>query len=623
MSAHLEAILSTLLPPHKVVENVLAKNKSKFSSLTLNGRIFNPVDIDTKLDDSATAEQVEAFNAMKANPEKIIAIIGPGGTGKSQFIHWITQKYKSSGRTVHVTATTGYAAYQLNGTTFYKFFSLSPGWYKYATKLESDPTVLNEAQFAKLVASYHTLRMKETALRIINTDLLVIDEVSMLEGATLMVMDMIARYLRRRPDIPFGGMQVLLSGDFLQLPPVTSDSRAEGSSRFIFQYFAWDEIWKPIVIHFTTNVRSQDPAWSAILARMRLGKCTDDDIDKLKRRCVGNISRTGIGRLPPKAVLTHLYPLVKLVENFNEKERNILTTKDRFFMMSVEMHANVAEKVDEEFFSVKQKHHPDDFADTPRRIMSLDDPAYELYFSVANKGSDMSTIPNERFPFLASNDERSMDVIHSFFNEYKVENRSKFRVGEKVMLRENLMQEEGLVNGSTGIVVGFLKDPINYYEKSTIKTIEDLKCREWSEDAKGLPVVQWSHGETTFVPYTVRKIRLAKTLVTQEVAASSTSSSSSRKRGRDEEKRISWMMHFYYLPLQAASAITSHKCQGLTLPYVYVGTPKYCFDFGMVYVMCSRVRKLEHLFLDDSFDMEHIRAHPDAVLFAEKSLDKA
>jgi hypothetical protein len=90
------------------------------------------------------------------------------------------------------------------------------------------------------------------------------------------------------------------------------------------------------------------------------------------------------------------------------------------------------------------------------------------------------------------------------------------------------------------------------------------------------------------------------------------------KRARQEQKKITWYFTIQYIPLQSAAAITSHKCQGLTLPYVYVGTPQYCFDYGMFYVMCSRVRKLEHLFLDDSFEDVHIRAHPEAVLFSEK-----
>jgi len=126
MSEHLSFLLADYMSLEKVVENSILKNKNKFSSLPLNRKIFHPTDLDTHFQESATLEQLEAYQALKENPEKIIAIIGPGGTGKSQFIHWIAEKYRNSGRIVQITATTGYAAYQLNGITFSSSFPFSP-----------------------------------------------------------------------------------------------------------------------------------------------------------------------------------------------------------------------------------------------------------------------------------------------------------------------------------------------------------------------------------------------------------------------------------------------------------------------------------------------------------------
>lgn len=621
MSEHLSTLLAEFVSLEKVVENALLKNKSKFSSLPINHKIFHPTDLDTCFQESATPEQYDAFQALKNNPEKTVAILGPGGTGKSQFIHWIAEKYRNSGRVVQITATTGYAAYQLNGITFYKFFSLFPNWFKYATKLECAPKMLNEQQFLRLVQTYHT-KFKDAALRIIETDLLVIDEISMLDGPTLLVMDMIARYLRQSPLKPFGGLQVLLSGDFLQLPPVTA-TLTESAPRFIFQYPAWNDIWKPIIVNFTTNVRSQDPAWSSILSRMRLGKCTEQDVEKLKQRRVGELARNPRAeRLPPKAVLTHLFPHLKKVDDFNTKERNKLKTNDHYFKTVIKMQANVKETVNQNFYFLSGKHHADDYQETFRDI-TIGDPAYEMYFSITNKCSPNSR--HEKFPFLAENDEHSVNVLNSFFEEYKFPFRSQFRVGEKVMLRDNLLQENGLVNGSTGTVIGFLNNNSEFLEKAKY-TIDDLRVspESWSETGTGFTIVRWSHGDETIVPYSTRKIPLLKTRVVEEEEQNKTISQGTifpvvgKKRPRPEQKKISWYFSIQYIPLQSAAAITSHKCQGLTLPFVYVGTPQYCFDYGMFYVMCSRVRKLEHLFLDDSFEDVHIRAHPEAVSFSEK-----
>lgn len=658
---------SGIYPIGDIVESAIKQNANILARLQLNKKIDFASEPATELGPSATEEQIRAYSLLKER-HPIVAILGPGGTGKSQFIEWIQDRYRESGRVVDVTATTGYAAYQIRGVTFYRYLNLRPDWYKLATGLSCRPEELDLKQFSKLISFYH--RARHVCNRIINTDLLIIDEISMIDGPTLLVMDMICRYIRQKPHESFGGIQCLWSGDFLQLPPVNSfkikptpspSSSSSSSTRpedhpptmavestvdFVFQYFAWKDIWKPKIQIFSQNLRSKDPRWSELLHRMRVGQCNEEDIALLKSRTSSAIVRSRTSAtLPSGAVLTHVFPYAKRVQEFNEKERIKLKERDHRFVQPIRLCLG---------------------NDT---LISIDDPIYRQFCQKVNTDviMDESTLDvfskhHPRFPqALCAGDTYSESILDKFLDDLKFTDTVLFRVGEKIMLRENLFQKEGLVNGSTGKIIGYTKshEPLldfmnmSYTFQKKNRGGEDISTvlvtpEQYDTVSNGYPVVHWSNGLITLVPFTFRKIVLAtiedKTIPpTKESAApppnpefaafvESFKNNENDKEDKESKKPTATTktpaktpakttkdlsILIFILPIQSAAAITSHKCQGLTIPYVYVGNPEKCFEHGMFYVMCSRAPSLNQVFLDDSFHESHIRAHPDAVGFFE------
>ena len=152
-----------------------------------------------------TPDQEKALISFKCGNN--IFLTGPGGSGKSYLIRTIVDECKKSERNVQVCAMTGCAAILLNcgAKTLHSWggFGLGNGDIK---------TVVKRVTGNK----YKKKPWKDV-------DVLIIDEVSMLSKKLLTCIDYIARISRNKRDIPFGGIQVILSGDFYQLPPVGDD----------------------------------------------------------------------------------------------------------------------------------------------------------------------------------------------------------------------------------------------------------------------------------------------------------------------------------------------------------------------------------------------------------------
>ena len=169
---------------------------------------------------------------------------------------------QEKGKVVGVTATTGVAALNLNiperkiqGRTLHSWGGVG----------------LGDEVVAKLVAKIKPAPKK----RWFETDILIIDEVSMLGGDFFDKLDFIGRIIRQREMDPMGGIQLILSGDFLQLPPVKDE--------FCFQSLAWNELALTPFI-FSEPKRYDDPDYFQLLLRVRDGEPTNEDIKCLYAR---------------------------------------------------------------------------------------------------------------------------------------------------------------------------------------------------------------------------------------------------------------------------------------------------------------------------------------------------
>lgn len=162
--------------------------------------------------------QQEALHLLKMG--KNVFLTGEAGSGKTYLLNQYIRYLKEYQVKVAVTASTGIAATHLNGSTVH-------AWSGIGIKNELSPTDID-----KLISS---ARFKRNYKK---TRVLIIDEISMLHPHQLDMIDTIARQMLN-PDTPFGGLQVILCGDFFQLPPVSAESRSDQDKRFAFESSSW------------------------------------------------------------------------------------------------------------------------------------------------------------------------------------------------------------------------------------------------------------------------------------------------------------------------------------------------------------------------------------------------
>lgn len=175
-------------------------------------------------------------------------LTGPAGAGKTYVLNQFIKLAKHDGKHVSVTATTGLAATHLGGTTIHAWAGIG----------------VND--FVPNGFAEHIAKGRREIIE--KTDVLVIDEISMLHDYRLDMVDEVCRLVRKEPDLPFGGIQVIMSGDFFQLPPINrGDSRA-GS--FVVNSNVWQEL-DPVICYLEEQHRQDDEQLLEILNAIRAG----------------------------------------------------------------------------------------------------------------------------------------------------------------------------------------------------------------------------------------------------------------------------------------------------------------------------------------------------------------
>jgi ATP-dependent DNA helicase PIF1 len=189
-------------------------------------------------------------------------VTGPAGSGKTYLLNQFVRLAKHEGRHVSVTASTGIAATHLGGTTIHSWSGIGVH--------DSLPNGFFE-------------RLSKGRREIIEkTDVLVIDEISMLHDYRLDMVDEICRVVRKKPDEAFGGLQVVMSGDFFQLPPVNRRGQ-DVSGGFVTNSTAWREL-DPTVIYLMEQHRQEDAELLDILSSMRTGEIRRHHAEQLLER---------------------------------------------------------------------------------------------------------------------------------------------------------------------------------------------------------------------------------------------------------------------------------------------------------------------------------------------------
>ncbi|CCA69121.1 related to PIF1-DNA helicase involved in mitochondrial DNA repair and telomere length control [Serendipita indica DSM 11827] len=239
---------------------------------------------------------------------KNVFFTGSAGTGKSvllrRIIKELRSKYSKSQDVIAITASTGIAACNIGGVTLHSFAGVG----------------LGAGTPAELAAKIK--KNQKASSRWSRTKVLIIDEISMLEGDFFDKLEKTARIVRRNhADKPFGGIQLVLTGDFFQLPPVTKGS----SPKFAFNAESWSSC-----LHHTFNLtkvfRQKDQAFVDILNEMRRGIISDSAAKVFLARS---------GPLPVDEIEpTELFPRREDVDRANHERLQRLTGKSHEYVAS-------------------------------------------------------------------------------------------------------------------------------------------------------------------------------------------------------------------------------------------------------------------------------------------------
>lgn len=236
-----------------------------------------------------------------------ILLTGPAGTGKSHTIKKIKELFEEKKFVLAVTSTTGASAILVEGKTIHSWSGIG---------------ICNTKESAlKRVMTY-----KKPQQRIRETHVLIIDEVSMLSGPMLDILDYIFRIIRNN-DVVFGGMQLVLCGDFFQLSPVKCN-------KFAFEADCWESGIQEV--HELTDIYRQDNRdFCVALNEIRIGEVSQKTVDLISA-CIG---REFKGDIKP----TELYPVNEDVSALNEAELWKLATEDNP-IRELEAHDEITEK---------------------------------------------------------------------------------------------------------------------------------------------------------------------------------------------------------------------------------------------------------------------------------------
>ena len=396
-------------------------------------------------------------------------------------------------------------------------------------------------------------------------------------------LDAVARTIRNRPDKPFGGIKLVLSGDFAQLPPVSSEPskylQASGGgggggggngggdptgvvgvgaagdrASFAFQSPSWADCIQPRdVFDFKTVFRQhKDAAFVRILQQARFGQLSQESVDILRTRCVAaqqpqpTCGTAAVGEEGgPVQLPTMLFTHRSQVEVENGKQ-----------------------------------------------LQALGGDAHTFEMRISDNGGNCS-------------EARLKALVASC----PAKRRLRLKVGAEVILVRSVAPRDGLVNGARGVVVRF-SEPLQS-GSAAARSVSGPSAGKAAGNPPvttssciirpGLPVVRFQNGQEV----TVRP----ETWIENQPTGSGGSSSGS---GGAFVKQI---------PLELAWAISIHKAQGLSLPAVEIDLTK-TFEAGQAYVALSRATSLSGLTLRGSLNPAAIRAHP-AVTQFYRSLPQA
>ena len=360
--------LDNILKNKYVCNYTIAEKKAKTN---INKSV--PV-IDEDLE--GTKEDNEYLNKIigTINKGENVFITGYAGTGKSYILNKLKKLFK-----IDVTSTTGLAAVNIQGQTIHSWAGVG---------------ICNKP--VNVVAE-NILKRSKLKKQVLNCNILAIDEISMLDARTFDYIDTVLR-LARDNDEPFGGIQVLLFGDFFQLPPVEKYEKG-----FCFSSNCWKELNLKTV--FLEKIyRQTDTKFIRSLNNIRMNSITEEDLELFYSREVKHNTYN--------SDILHIFSTNKEADNYNNLKFNSVKNPVHTFISEDKIHKK------KEVIEVDKEN-------SPKTLSKYDLMTLEM------------------------------------FDKYcKAPQILELKEGCKVMLLKNHNFAKGLINGSCGVVLKIEADSI-------------------------------------------------------------------------------------------------------------------------------------------------------------------
>ena len=247
--------------------------------------------------------QEQTLKIMKTGVN--IYLTGSAGSGKTYLLNKYIDFLESHNIPVAITASTGIAATHMNGMTIHS-------WSGIGIRNFLDEKGLSELEDKK----YLWKRFEKARV-------LIIDEVSMLHASQLDMLEKVCRRFKRN-DKPFGGLQVILSGDFFQLPPINKNGE-ENESGMIFNSKSW-QILNPAICYLEEQHRQEDDELLEILNTIRGNNMGEKHYELLRNR-IG-------AKLKSDVKATKLYTHNINVDNINNIELSLINSVEKNYQMT-------------------------------------------------------------------------------------------------------------------------------------------------------------------------------------------------------------------------------------------------------------------------------------------------
>ena len=244
--------------------------------------------------------QEQALEILKTGAN--VFLTGEPGSGKTYVINKYVTWLEAAGLKVAVTASTGIAATHIGGLTIHS-------WSGIGIKDNLTPQDLDA------IAS-----KEKIVKRAQKTDVLIIDEISMLSNGTLKMVDQVLRTVRQKPEA-FGGLQIICVGDFFQLPPIV---RGGDVVSYAFESTVWDNS-KFVICYLTEQHRQEDEMLLGLLNSIRGDKVEDEHYTLLSEQI-----EIKFEHVEPTRLYTHNLD----VDSVNQKKLSELPTPIRKYAMT-------------------------------------------------------------------------------------------------------------------------------------------------------------------------------------------------------------------------------------------------------------------------------------------------